>query len=322
MRYVLILSLFEIFLFQACKLDELSDVANVKTTFPQQLSEYNIYVGNPSDLIPSPDYKVYLLGSTLFTDFADKQRLIKLPIGTLMSKIDDGLPMFPDGTVIVKTFFYYHDKRDLSKGKRVIETRLLVKEDGKWNVADYLWNESQTDATFIEDGLNTTVNYIDEDGEPKVLAYHVPNNRECATCHLKNDDLSPLGPKLRNLNITAESSQNPMNQLAYFQKEAMLNQFDHTTVSTTPNFENINLSTEIRARAYLDANCGHCHNIDGFAADTDLFLDYDVSLENSNIRARKEDILDNLNEGKMPFLGTSVLDQEGIELIKDYLDTL
>lgn len=313
-----------IFLLQACFQDQLSDAADKQIVFPQQLSDFNIYKDNPIDLIPNADYEIYLLGSTLFTDYADKQRLIKLPAGTHIEKIDNGLPTFPDGTIIVKTFFYYNDKRDHSKGKRILETRLLIKENESWYVATYLWNEGQTDATLIEDGINTTVNYIDKTGQPKVIAYHVPSNRECATCHLNDNKLSPLGPKLRNMNIDVVTPDGTMNQISYLQEKGLiLNDFDHTDISTTPDFADLSLPLATRGRAYFDANCGHCHNSAGFAAnEIDLQLDYEVSLEDSNIIKHKEKISEQLNEGKMPFLGTSVLDEEGMEIIKAYINSL
>lgn len=322
MRTIFIFSLVSIFLFESCTNDGLSDVSNTQLVFFNQLSEYQIYAGDPSALIPSFDYIPYELGSTLFTDFAEKQRLIKIPPNTQMEKIDDGLPAFPDGTIIVKTFYYYHDKRDIIKGKRIIETRLLIKESGEWNVADYLWNDNQTDAILIEDGLNTTVNYINEAGQPKVLAYHVPSIRECATCHLKGDDLIPIGPKLRNLNISIVRSNGAMNQISFLQDLDMINDFDPTNMSSMPDYHDSSISTQLRARAYLDINCGHCHFKDGFAANTNLLMNYEMTLEESNIMIRKADIIENLSNGKMPYLGTSVLDEDGIGLIKEYIKSL
>ncbi len=178
----------------SCTKDELSDLSNSSYTFNEKLSSYHIYSGNTGDLTPMEGYYSYALGTTLFTDNAEKQRLIKLPSGTKMIKLSDDLPDFPDGTIIVKTFYYFHDKRDETLGKRIIETRLLIKDKGAWNVADYLWNESQTDAALIEDGFNTSVNYINENAGYEVLNYHVPNNRECATCHSKYDEMVPIGP--------------------------------------------------------------------------------------------------------------------------------
>lgn len=309
-------------LFQACKKDGLEDLTSTQITFPKNLSDYHIYQGSLSDLKPASEYVPYKLGSTLFTDFAEKQRLIKLPEGTQMEQIDDDNPAFPDGTVIAKTFYYYHDKRAPAKGKRIIETRLLVKQHGSWNAADYLWNKAQTDAQLIEDGLNTTVNFVNERGEPKVFAYRVPNNRECVTCHSSNDKLIPIGTKLRNLNIETATEWGTINQLSHFENLGMLKGFNPAVLSDTPDFHDTNLPVEDRARGYLDINCGHCHNPGGFAAKTDLFLNYEIEMEASNIAGNKDNIVSKLESGTMPYLGTSVVDEAGVQLIKQYLETL
>ncbi|MCP2937417.1 hypothetical protein NK983_32460, partial [Salmonella enterica subsp. enterica serovar Typhimurium] len=83
------------------------------------------------------------------SDYAEKQRLIKIPVGTKINALDDGLPNFPDGSIIVKTFYYYNNKKDTARGKRIMETRLLIKHVGKWNAATYIWNQDQTDAKLI-----------------------------------------------------------------------------------------------------------------------------------------------------------------------------
>lgn len=322
MRYSPILIFITALLFQNCEKDELSNLASNQIAFPEQLSHYNIYQGNPADLVPNSDYVLYQLSSALFTDHAEKQRLIKLPAGTVMEKIDNGLPSFPDGTIIVKTFYYYHDKTDISKGKRVIETRLLVKEAGAWNVADYLWNDNQTDATLIVDGYNTTVNYIDENGQPQVLAYHVPNNGECATCHSSNEAMTPIGPKLRNMNFDVETDMGTMNQLSYFQSLNRLGGFNHADVMAVPDYKDETLSLEERGRAYLDANCSHCHSEGGFAAGENLFFSYDIPFEETNIDDNTGEIANLIGSGEMPFLGTTVLDSKGISLVTEYMNSL
>jgi uncharacterized repeat protein (TIGR03806 family) len=322
MKLLRLSSFFFLLLLFSCNKEELSNLASDQIDFPQNLSAYNIYIGDPNDLIPNTDYVEYELGSALFTDYADKQRLIKIPEGSEMKQINNGLPSFPDGTIIVKTFFYYFDKGDPSKGKRVIETRLLVKEAGLWNVADYLWNDDQSDGILIEDGYNTSVNYIDENGQPQVIGYHVPSIRECATCHAVNNALSPIGPKLRSMNIDVDSDMGSTNQLAHFQSMGILEDFEYASVSSTPNFENQLLPIDVRGRAYLDANCAHCHNALGFAADQNLFLDYETPFEETNIDNNKWEIKTNLEDGTMPHIGATVIDKEGVAMIIEYINSL
>jgi uncharacterized repeat protein (TIGR03806 family) len=309
-------------LITSCQTDEFSDAANGQTSVPNFLSELNVYQGSMADLIPNPEFLTYELGSPLFTDYAEKQRLIKLPEGTQMKKIDNGLPHFPEGTIIVKTFYYFLNKTEPSLGKNIVETRVLIKNKDSWSVGDYLWNKNQTEATLITNGVNTLVNYINDLGEKKVIAYHVPSNRECATCHSNNESITPIGPSIRNLNTKIKNDFGLEDQIEILQNLGFLNEFDHSTIDSMPNYKNTNISLDKRARAYFDINCGHCHTEGGIAQKTNLLLDYDQSLFSSNIVQKKDDIISNLQSGTMPFIGTTELDEKGIELIVEYLNTL
>jgi len=60
----------------SCKKNEIDPL---EQNFPQTLTEAKIYSGPISDLEPMADYVLYELSSALFTDYAEKQRLIKLP---------------------------------------------------------------------------------------------------------------------------------------------------------------------------------------------------------------------------------------------------
>lgn len=72
--------------------------------FEPQLSAYGIFQGNPADLIPAADFHELELTSILYTDQAHKQRLVRVPAGTQMTRLDDGAIDFPDGTILTKTF--------------------------------------------------------------------------------------------------------------------------------------------------------------------------------------------------------------------------
>src|SRR4030095_12750164 len=189
--------------------------------FKPLLSDYGIYTGVPGSLIHGNSYKLYELSTPLFSDYAEKQRLIKLPAGTNLTSVDDGLPDFPDKTVIVKTFFYYNNKTDTAKGKKIIETRLLIKSNDKWNAATYMWNKQQTDADLISAGADVPMNWIDETGKPQVIAYHIPNRTECGMCHRKDNEITLIGPKIRNLNFDVIRDGVTVNQLQHLQNQGV-----------------------------------------------------------------------------------------------------
>lgn len=300
--------------FQACQKEhELSE-----EDFPRKLSAANIFSGNLSDLTPSSSYIVYELASELFSDYAEKQRLIKLPVGTQMTKNADELPNFPEGTAIVKTFYYWNDKRDLSKGKRIFESRVFLLKDGLWLYGTYQWNGDQTEAYLLTSGSDQAVNWINEDGIPKSTTYHIPNMTECVTCHQQNEQIKPLGPKLHNLNFLVNKNGSTINQLTYLQDIGWMDSFDVSAVTAIPNYKDNNLTEEQKSRAYLDANCSHCHNPQGSSNDLDLDLSYHAILDNT----KQSIMIDRLESGQMPLLGTSVLDEVYVQQIIQYLNSL
>jgi len=293
---------------------------NIK--FKPRLADYGIYTGVPGSLAHSESYKRYELSTPLFSDYAEKQRLIRLPVGSSLTAVTDELPKFPDNTIIVKTFFYYNNKTDTSKGKKIIETRLLIKSNDKWNAATYIWNHQQTDANLISAGADVPLNWIDESGNPRVITYHIPNKTECGMCHRNRDEITVIGPKIRNLNFDVVRNGIMKNQLEYLQNVGIFTTVDPASFSRLPDWKNTSFSLEQRARAYLDVNCGHCHNNGGLASHTSLVLTYQTSLTDSRIADKKKAIEELMSNGAMPFIGTTVVDKEGLQLVKSYLQTL
>jgi len=294
-----------------------------RNSFEAKLSSYQIYDGALKNLNPSADYSLYELATELFSDYAEKQRLIKLPVGGQMTKVGDGLPSFPNETMIVKTFYYYNDKRNVSKGKKVIETRILQKTNNEWEMAAYLWNEAQTEAYLIQSGYNKAVNWIDASGEGHVITYHVPTQVECITCHNTNTMTFPIGPKLRNLNFDVTRNSQSINQLQYLQNIGLLDVFNPNLVDSLPKAFASNHSLEERARAYLDINCVSCHRTDSPADDIpEIYFDYNLPFDETRIEANKESIIEEMEKGDMPSVATSVIDEEGLNIIKQYINSL
>jgi uncharacterized repeat protein (TIGR03806 family) len=301
-----------------------TSIASVVPELRSNLSELNIYIGELNELNISPRAFEYKLSTPLFTDYAHKQRIIALPETTSMEFDGDGLPIFPDNTVIAKTFFYNLDERDLSLGRTIIETRILIKIDGVWETGDYKWNADQTEAVLDPAGSELPVTWIDANGTSNSTTYKIPSNTDCATCHNTYDRTEPIGPKLRTLNFEI----NGVNQLEQFIANSQLTGISSSaSIRNLPNWEDPSVSLESRARAYMDINCAHCHIPGGSCeAESTLNLAYETSLNESNIVDRSFSIsyrISFFSEGlSMPFIGTSMLHTEGVDLIQAYLDTL
>lgn len=308
-------------LVQSCGSDTFVAPQNT-VEFAQRLSEYHIFQGTIQSLVPSENFVEYRLPAALFSDNSEKQRLIALPAGKKLTYINDELPDFPDQTMLVKTFYYFNDKRDVSKGKKIIETRLLVKQGTSWNVATYRWNAEQTEATLTTSGFDTNAEWIDEKGIGRTTSYHVPNNRECATCHQANGVIQPIGPKMRNLNTTIVQNGTEINQLRHLLQKGVLPSMDLLRIGSVPHPGNTAVSLQERSRAYLDINCAHCHKQNGYAANQGLDFAYSTALAQTGISANKNNILTRMRAGTMPLLGTFLSDEEGIRLLNSYFETL
>ncbi|WP_299114305.1 fibronectin type III domain-containing protein [uncultured Winogradskyella sp.] len=296
----------------------------VVAEFRPNLSELNLFSGDLSGLNISSKAFEYQLNSELFTDYAHKQRLIALPDGTSMEYDGDGLPVFPDNTVIAKTFYYNADERDLSLGRTIIETRVLIKLEGEWETGDYKWNAEQTEAVLDLDGSILPIFWINAAGETNSVDYEIPSNSDCFTCHKTYEQKTPIGPKLRSMNFDIDGS-NQLDQL--INNNQLVGLASSSSVASLPNWEDTSLSLELRTRAYLDINCAHCHIPGGHCEDASILnLDFRTSLEDSNIESRSASIdfrITSNTEGEgMPLIGTTILHTEGVQLIQDYLNTL
>lgn len=292
--------------------------------FPENLSAYGLYEGEMAALVPAEGVHLYEIPSKLFTDYAKKQRLVKLPEGQRAMALDSRVASYPDGTVVAKTFLYPHDFRDASAGQRVIETRVMVMTDGVWNVATYIWNEEQTDATLSLDDVITQVEWIDEDGKTHSTAYEIPGEVACVTCHQNSGEVALLGLTPRNLNRTVSRDGQEVDQLTYLQSQGVYGEVDPATIGTIIDSEDTSHNLERRARAYLDANCAHCHNPDAWeeAAEERLDFRYETPFADTNISRNQDEIARLLSDGEMPYVGTTVLHEEGLDLILAYLDSL
>jgi len=185
--------------------------------FHKYLSQYQLFDGELSRLIPTEGIELIELQSTLFTDYTEKQRLLKLPEHQQMVVIGDGLPQYPEGTLIAKTF-YYPQTTD-NQGRRLIETRLLIKGKSKWHARTYQWFQAQEEAELLEEGAVVPVTFIDVHGKEREVRYEIPSTADCRTCHQVGNQLMPIGFKMRNMNREVHRAGGNVNQLTYLENK-------------------------------------------------------------------------------------------------------
>ena len=300
--------------------------APVVYEFKQNLSQMKIFRGTLKNLTPSPYAFEYDLSTRLYTDYAHKQRLIAMPLGTSMVSNGDGLPTFPNNTVIAKTFYYNLDDRNLALGRKLVETRLMIKRNGEWEFGNYVWNESQTDAVLDVDGGVTPITFIDTEGISHNINYKIPNAENCLTCHQSYGEIVPIGPKLRSMNFDIAGVNQLQRMIA---KGELTNLADASTISSMPSWEDTSVSEEERVRAYFDMNCAHCHSPGGFYTENyydSINMNYETSFQDSHIYNRRYEILTRIQSSivdySMPYIGVSTPHQEALDLIVPFLESL
>jgi uncharacterized repeat protein (TIGR03806 family) len=263
------------------------------TENPRSLRDWGMVQVSGDALVLGQRVTPYDLTTPLFTDYAQKLRTIWMPPGASADYNPDDVLSFPVGTVITKTFFYQTgsggrvlqqaDQALIHKGEglnlkrvRIVETRLLIRRPDGWAALTYLWNEAQTEAVLHRIGAVVPLTLARQDGSNTPFSYIVPNVTQCSACHATNVAtrvIHPIGPKARLLNrdfVYSDGSENQLTRLAamgYLRGLA-----DPKRAPADVAWTDTSASLEARTRAYLDVNCGHCHNPEGPADTSGLYL--------------------------------------------------
>ncbi len=270
-------------------------------SFPEHLSDWNLLRSDGRQLRLGSDVIPYDLNTPLFTDYALKLRAVYLPAGKPVTYREGQALDFPVGTVISKTFYYavqdssrvlkdaaavsVDARRSLSLSDyRLLETRLLIRYDTGWRALPYVWNDAQTDASLEIAGALSQLEMADLDGSLQVFNYIIPDANQCAGCHAPNHsdkELSPIGPRVDQLNKFYNYDDGVDNQLSHWLKLGKLDRVpaDLSLLPRRADWSDAAVSLERRARAYLDANCAHCHNPKGAADTSGLHLNIDARMD-------------------------------------------
>jgi uncharacterized repeat protein (TIGR03806 family) len=241
-------------------------LVSADANYKENLSDYGFFKGTLKDQIPTDGVVLYTLNSPLFSDYASKLRFLRLPEGKSVSYNPDSVLQFPVGTAIVKTFYYPFDERNPEKGRRLMETRVLLHEAKGWVALPYIWNKEQTDAVLEVAGGSDQVSWIDAAGKKQSFEYQVPNMNQCKGCHERSGEMTPIGPSVRQLNDGQ--------QLQHWETAGLLKGLPKDHIPALVNYSNASASLDDRVKAYLDINCAHCHNATGPARSSGLYLEW------------------------------------------------
>jgi uncharacterized repeat protein (TIGR03806 family) len=285
----------------------------------------------------------YALNTPLFSDYTTKQRFLSVPEGASLTWADSNAFAAPTGTILIKTFSYLADRRQMAGDKRLVETRLLIKEDDGWTGASYVYGDRTDDAELAIAGATVDASWIHDDGSARTNMYSVPNKNQCKNCHADHDDaIDLLGPKARHMNRDGQLED-------LVARGVLTGAPDPSTWPKAPNAYDAQSGTlDERARAWLDINCAHCHNPRGAARTSGLYLDLaetlpvdfgvckppvaagrgsggrlygivpgkpDDSIMMFRLESTEADV-------KMPELGRNLVDAEGAALIREWIASM
>lgn len=287
------------------------------------------------DARPSADLIPYDIASPLWSDGTAKGRYMALPPGKKVHIRADGTWDFPAGSVLLKNFGI-SDPDDPAR-IRPVETRIMVRRADAWGFHTYEWEPDGSDARRLTDGKSVPLTSQLGNHE-----WQFPDRDGCRACHRVRP---VLGPRTEQIDVTLDYGGAEINQLDELRRIGAVE--GESTVAALPAPDDEAHSLEQRARAYLHGNCSHCHVPGGYQpADLTMNLRADVPLEDANICgtplqyfsvfAPGEKRIDPGNPensniyqrmistgyGRMPPLGTTVVDEEAAELVRQWIDSL
>ncbi len=296
---------------------------------PRQLSEFGFFA-DPASQKPSAGVVPYRLNTPLFSDGAEKLRFVYVPPGQLARAQGEGLLDLPVGSALIKTFAFE------GNGERLlIETRVLLHRADGWLALPYRWNADQSEAMLAVAGgrLPLTTPWGEQ------ISYRIPNKNQCKECHGLNGDVTPIGPKARNL-----SSEWLAGMVEAGHLDAVPDGADRI-----PLWEDREaMPADTAARGYLEVNCAHCHQPGATASNSGLDLRWEQHDPHA-IGIMKRPVAAGLGSGgllfdivpgepdnsilhyrmssleggvAMPELGKGTLDREGIAIVRRWIEQM
>jgi uncharacterized repeat protein (TIGR03806 family) len=203
----------------------------------------------------------YDVNAPLWSDGAAKRRWL-VPGRAGIGFSPTGEWSFPAGTVFVKHFELATDERR-PEVRRRLETRLLVVDGTGYGYGvTYRWRPDQADADLLRDGQREELT-IKTDRGTRRQTWEYPSRADCLQCHTAAAGFV-LGVKTRQLNrpfaypgSVTDNQLRTWNYLGLFQKA--LDERDIPALPKLASLSDTRAPLAERARAYLDANCAHCH---------------------------------------------------------------
>jgi uncharacterized repeat protein (TIGR03806 family) len=296
---------------------------------------------------PAPDLLPYQINAPLWTDGAAKRRYIVLPPGTTIVIAEDGRWDFPVGAAILKVFSPLTFEGD-PESERPAEVRVMIRRALDWQFVTYMFDADGEDATRTDGGFTVELPVV-VDGEDATKPYYYPDDEACRICHRDDGERQVLGPRTDQLDRVLDYGGEAVNQIEAMWQAGWIAAMPaaRPMADAMPAPEDVDADPEARARAYLHANCSHCHRAGGWQpAGVDIDLRFEIPLAQTGIcgvpleywspwaggrqRLAPGDLLESniyqrmsmRGDGQMPLFGTYEVDPTGVAVMRDWIEAL
>lgn len=326
--------------------------------FPDKLSETGLFA-SVADHTVAPGVLPYRIKAEPWMDGAVAERFVALPdltsLGTYKtSNVQVGYLKdaweFPHNGVLMKTISLPTSPggADLTPRPKAVrlETQILHFDVDTWRAYTYAWNDEQTDAVRVRTSFDRAYSVPDQrvDGGLRQQTWHFASSTECLLCHTTRGG-TVYGFNASQLDCEFDYPAARDNQLRTLTHLGLFAEPRSSVPDPIVDPHDDSATLEQRARAYLHVNCAHCHRRGGggtAAMDVQVQLPLDKTnllhqrptqgtfgVHGARVVAAGDPYRSVLlyrmaktGRGRMPYIGSSVVDQRGVDLIHDWIQGL
>ena len=328
-------------------------------SFPRTLGQTGLFA-SVKNQAPAPGVVPYSINAELWSDHATAERWLAVPDRGRVVVDESGRWKAPEGSVLARTVSLELERGN-PKSRRRLETQILHFEEGSWRPYTYAWDEDQADATLADAEGGSRTFRIKDPGAPggeRVQTYRIHGRSECVLCHnpwveLKTtvygrQSASPLAFHTAQLDREVGSEGASRDQIQAWRGSGLLDAPASSSPRRMPRLANPydrKASPEARARSYLDVNCAHCHQF-GAGGSANIVLSATASLDRTKALGARpmqggfgiDDAriispgdpegsvlyyrMAKLGGGRMPRIGSALVDEAGVELIREWIESL
>ncbi|MCC7420883.1 MAG: PQQ-dependent sugar dehydrogenase [Planctomycetaceae bacterium] len=325
--------------------------ADTNRKFPTRLSETGLFASTAKHQ-PADGVIAYSINAEAWADGATSERFVALPGEGKLGVFDSenvqvgylkGAWKFPIDGVLAKTVSLALDPARPNDQRRM-ETQILHYDGRDWHAYAYAWNDQQDDAELVPaEGATRTFTLGGAGADARQRTWRPVARNECILCHTtRAGSLQAFTPA--QLNRDQRYGEVVADQLATLTHIGLFESAPATTEATVDPYGQQG-SLEERARSYLQLNCGHCHRRGG-GGTAAIDLRPGLPLAQTNLLSGRPTQgtfgihaaqliapgkpshsvlyyrMATLGRGRMPHFGSHEVDERGLRLMGDWIESL